>query len=338
MNSIWQEFLGTSGARIDNGTVADFGELASELASARDATIISPLTHLGMLECAGDDTKTFLHNQLTSDISHMASGSAQHSAWCSAKGRMQVSFLLYRHGPDYRALLSSDLLAGIQKRLQMFVLRSKVTITDLSGTHEFIGLSGSQSEVALQNAGLPAPVKLMETTDFVSGTVIRLEASRFVIAATSEASTELWKKLAANARPVGTPVWHWLDIQAGIPRIVEATKEAFVPQMVNFDKIGGISFHKGCYPGQEIIARTQYLGKVKRHLYRIHASNPIDAGASIFAPESPDHPCGMVANVAPSPTGGYDALAVIQENFIEAAGLRLGTPGGQGFVIEPVVV
>lgn len=338
MNSIWQEFLSATGARIDGGMVADFGDLAAELASARDATIISPLAHLGLLECAGDDTRTFLHNQLTSDINHMASGAAQHSAWCSAKGRMQASFLLYRHGASYRALLSSDLLAGIQERLQMFVLRSKVKIADLSGTHESIGLSGAQSEVTLQNAGLPAPIRLMESGDFAHGTVIRLESSRFIIVATSEASPELWTKLAVGARPVGTSVWDWLDIQAGAPRIVEATKEAFVPQMVNFDKIGGISFHKGCYPGQEIIARTQYLGKVKRHLYRIHTANPIDAGASIFAPENPDHPCGMVANVAPSPAGGYDALAVIQENFVGATDLALGMPGGQGFLIEPVVV
>lgn len=338
MNSIWQEVLGATGARIENGMVANFGDLASELDSARDATVMSPLTHLGMLECSGEDAKTFLHNQLTTDINHLMSGSAQHSAWCTAKGRMQASFMMYRHGPDYRALLSSDLLLATQKRLQMFVLRSKVKIADLSGSNEFIGLSGAQSDAAVQGAGLPVPVKLLETADFADGTVIRIDASRLIVVAACEAAAELWKKLAAIARPVGTPVWHWLDIQAGIPRILEATKEAFVPQMVNFDKIGGVSFHKGCYPGQEIVARTQYLGKVKRHLYRIHAVTPIAAGTSIYTPESPEHPCGMVANAAPSPNGGFDALAVIQENFLEATDLGLGAPGGQGFMIEPVAV
>jgi len=338
MNSIWQKFLGASGARIDNGLVADFGDLASELASARDASVVSPLTHLGMFECTGEDAKTFLHNQLTSDVNHLSPGSAQRSAWCTAKGRMQASFVLYRHGLDYRALLSSDLLLATQKRLQIFVLRSKVKIADLSGSHEFIGLSGPQSEAALHSAGLPAPAKPMDTADFADGTIIRLEESRFVIIAASETAADLWKKLSANVRPVGTPVWHWLDVQAGIPRIVEATKEAFIPQMVNFDKIGGVSFHKGCYPGQEIVARTQYLGKVKRHLYRIHAADPIIPGASIFAPDSPEHPCGMVAYVAPSPAGGYDALAVMQENFVESADLALGTPDGQNFAIEPIVV
>jgi folate-binding protein YgfZ len=338
MNPNWQAFLGASGARIENGIVADFGDLAAELAAARDATVVSPLGHLGLLECAGDDAKTFLHNQFTSDINHLTSGSAQHSAWCTAKGRMLASFLLYRQGSDFRALLSADLLATIQKRLQMFVLRSRVKVADLSATHEFIGVSGPQSEAALQAAGLPVPAKLMETVDFSGGTVVRVEPSRFVSVASSAAATELWTKLAENARPAGTPAWRWLDIHAGTPQISAATTEAFVPQMVNFDKLGGVSFHKGCYPGQEVVARTQYLGKVKRHLYRIHAVNPILAGASIYAPENPDHPCGMVANSAPSPAGGYDALAVVQENFAEATGLGLDTPGGQGFAIEPLLV
>ena len=338
MTSTWQEFLGASGAHIENGLVTDFGDPTSELASARDATIVSPLTQLGLFECTGEDAKTFLHNQLTSDVNHLAPGSAQRSAWCTAKGRMQASFVLYRRNNDYRALVSADLLLATQKRLQIFVLRSKVKMADLSGSHETIGLSGPQSEAALLSAGLPVPTTPLETAESPSATVIRLEQSRFVIVAASEAASDLWKKLAENARPVGTPTWFWLDVQAGIPLIVEATKEAFIPQMVNFDKIGGVSFHKGCYPGQEIVARTQYLGKVKRHLYRIHAADPIFAGASIFAPESPEHPCGMVANAAPSPVGGYDALVVMQENFVESANLALGTPDGQNFTIEPVVV
>ncbi|MFZ4538075.1 YgfZ/GcvT domain-containing protein [Propionivibrio sp.] len=336
MNSLWQEFLGASGARIDNGMVADFGDLDSELVAARDATIISPLVHLGMFECAGDDAKTFLHNQVTSDINHLASGSAQHSAWCSAKGRMLASFLLYRNGPDYRVLLSSDLASAIQKRLQMFVLRSKVKIADLSTSHECIGLSGPQSVAALERAGLPSPAKLLETAAFADGHVIRLDTTRLVIVVSSDAAAELWKKLAASARPAGTPVWQWLDIQAGFPLITDATKEAFIPQMANFDKIGGVSFHKGCYPGQEIVARTQYLGKVKRHLYRIHSAGAISPGEAIYTPENPEHPCGTVASAAPAPGGSFEALAVIQENFVAAGNLALGAPGGQRITIDPV--
>lgn len=333
MNANWQEFLGATGARIDNGLVTDFGDLAAELVSARDATIIAPLVHLGLLECSGDDAKSFLHNQLTSDVNHLAPDAAQHSAWCTAKGRMQASFLHYRSGETYRLLLSADLLAATQKRLQMFVLRSKVKITDLTTTTEVIGLSGPHAEAALTAAGLPVPSAPLVGATVAEGTIVRLDHDRFILISAAAAAPDLWHRLSTLAKPVGTPAWLWLDIKAGIPLIMEATKEAFVPQMANFDKIGGVSFHKGCYPGQEIVARTQYLGKVKRHLYQIHSTAPLAAGASIYAPDSPEHPCGMVANAAPSPDGGYDALAVIQESFVELDGLSLGEVGGPGFII-----
>lgn len=337
MNANWQEFLGATGAKINNGRVTDFGDLSTELAFARNATIIAPLVHLALIECAGEDAKSFLHNQLTSDVNHLAPDSAQHSAWCTAKGRMQASFLLYRSGQAFRALLAEDLLAATQKRLQMFVLRSKVRLSALTGTNEIIGLAGPKAEAALASAGLPLPSEPLGSSSFADGTIIRLDDTRFVLVVSTTVAPELWRTLSALARPVGTPVWQWLDVQAGIPLITEPTKEAFVPQMANFDKIGGVSFHKGCYPGQEIVARTQYLGKVKRHLYRIHANAPIAAGTSIYPPETPEHPCGMVANAAPSPDGGFDALAVIQENFVEQSGLVLGDSGnGQTFTISPI--
>lgn len=338
MNPNWQQFLGASGAHVTDGQIVDFGAPAAELVAAREATIVAPLGHLGLLECAGEDAKSFLHNQLTSDVNHLTAGIAQHSAWCSAKGRMLVSFLLYRQADDFRALLSADLLAAMQKRLQMYVLRSKVKISDLSGRCEAIGLSGPKAEAALQEAGLPIPAATMQTTDFANGTVIRTDTARFVIVVTGESAAELWKSLCEKARPAGTPVWRWLDVRAGIPLITEATKEAFVPQMANFDKIGGVSFHKGCYPGQEVVARTQYLGKVKRHLYHIHTDAAVADGAPIHTADDPEHPSGMVCNVAPAPGGGFDALAVIQENFVAPGDTGLFVAGRQLASIELVAV
>jgi len=132
-------------------------------------------------------------------------------------------------------------------------------------------------------------------------------------------------------------VWTGLEIDAGIPSISAATKEEFVPQMANFDKIGGVSFHKGCYPGQEIVARAQYLGKVKRHLYRVGSLDALAAGAAIYAPDSPEHPCGMIVNAAPVAGGGFRALAVIQEDFVAADNLEAGAPGGQRLTIAASV-
>ncbi|MGP1666524.1 MAG: CAF17-like 4Fe-4S cluster assembly/insertion protein YgfZ [Rhodanobacter sp.] len=328
MNTQWQEFLGAAGASFDKGLVTGFGDEESELKAARDATIIAPLAHLGLLECTGDEAKAFLHNQVTSDINHLGVDAAQHSAWCSAKGRMLVSFLLFRNGPDFQIQLAADLAPATLKRLQMYILRAKVKVSDLSNRYQLIGLSGVQAEAALQEALLPVPQRLLDAVPFAEGKVIRLDATRFEIVVGNEVAGELWRKLAVVARPVGTRAWQWLEVQAGVPLITDATKEEFVPQMANFDQLGGVSFHKGCYPGQEIIARTQYLGKVKRHLYRLDAAVPMAAGDAVYSPENPEHPCGMVVNAAPAPDGGYAALAVIQENFVAAGDLELGAPGG----------
>lgn len=332
----WQNFLDASGARCAQGLVVDFGDPDGEVLAARDATVIAPLLHLGLLTCSGQEAKTFLHNQVTSDINHLAANAAQHSAWCSAKGRMLASFLLFRDGEDYRIQLSADLLLSIEKRLNMFILRAKVKIADVSAAYQIIGLSGAQAEASLLAAGLPVPASVLDTLALPGVKVIRLEATRFEIVVATEAAADWWTKLATNARPVGGPVWQWLDIQAGVPLISQATREEFVPQMTNFDQLGGVSFHKGCYPGQEVVARTQYLGKVKRHLYRITCAAPLAAGQSIYSPENPDHHCGMVANAAPAPEGGYTALAVIQEDFVTAGDLELGTPGGPAIATQRV--
>lgn len=319
MTPDWQEYLAANGARFDNGQIVDFGDPARELSAAREATVLCPLTHLAAFECTGNDARTFLHNQLTSDVNHLGADVAQYAAWCSPKGRMLVSFILSRNANGFLGLLSADLLAFTLKRLQMYVLRSKVNVLDRSPDFQCLGLSGPHAEAALQRAGLPLPAGPMSTASSAETTVIRLDERRFIIIADSATAATVWESLSKNAVPAGAPAWCWLDIQAGIPIIAEATKEAFVPQMVNFDKIGGVSFHKGCYPGQEVVARTQYLGKVKRHLYRFHAECGVAAGGSVYpvAGSTEQQPCGIIAGVAPSPDGGYDGLAVILEGTIE---------------------
>ncbi len=338
MNPDWQEFLRAQGARIADGTVGDFGNLDAELVCAREATIISPLTHLGIIECFGEDARTFLQNQLTSDVNHLEAGSAQHSSWCSPKGRMLASFVLFRRDSAYLALLSADLREFIQKRLQIYVLRSKVKISDRTTDHELIGVSGPHAEAALQSAGLPIPAAPMQTTAISNATVIRLDNTRYILVIASEAAPSVWNALSTHAKAAGTAAWQWLDIQAGLPLITGPTKEAFVPQMANLDKIGGVSFHKGCYPGQEVVARTQYLGKVKRHLYRFHASSPIVPGMQVSAVESPEHACGMVANTSPAPGGGYAGLAIVLEGTIASSELRVSLQDGESIALKNLTI
>ena len=338
MNTGWHASLGALGARIDGGIVRDFGDPGGEIIAARDATVVAPLGHLALIECAGADAGAFLHNQLTSDIKRLAAAEAQYAAWCSAKGRMLTNFVLFRRGADYLALLPDDQREFILKRLQIYVLRSKVTLKDRAIDHEIIGLSGPQAEVALQNAGLDAPPVALGVSSFADVFVIRLNGARYLIAAAGSAAARIWRALLATATPAGAPVWQWLDIAEGIPWIGAATREAFVPQMTGFDRIG-VSFQKGCYPGQEIVARTRYLGKAKRHLYRVHADGPIAPGAAVFPAAAPQTPCGQIASAAAAPDGGYDALAVILEEAASQGDLQVVQADGSLIALtrpEPV--
>ncbi len=336
MNPNWQSFLLSQGARFhaDRPEVLDFGDAPSELQATTTATVMSPLTHLGIVECGGEEARVFLHNQLTSDINHLAPDKAQHSAWCTAKGRMLASFIAWQQNEALRLALAAELVAPVLKRLRMYVLRSKVTINDLTDSHALIGLAGPEAGAVLAVAGLPVPWEAMATAEAGEIKVIRIESGRFMIAVPAGAAAEIWRKLANTARPVGISAWRYLDIVAALPVVTAATSEEFVPQMADFEKIGGVSFHKGCYPGQEIVARTQYLGKVKRHLYRVECAAALAAGDELHSPENPDQAIGKIVSGAPSPKGGYTALAVIQSNF--AASARLGAADGSAVAAAAV--
>jgi folate-binding protein YgfZ len=317
MTPNWHSFLESADALIDgrSNEILHFGDAAGELLSAQKQTVLVPLTHLGLLSASGEDAKTFLHGQFTSDVNHLGANQVQHSAWCSVKGRMQASFLIWHGSGELRLALAADIQDAVQKRLQMFVLRAKVKLASLNDTHVLLGLSGPQALEAMADAGLPCPSATLSSAGSNDIDIIALEDGRYIIAAPLLAISGLWQKLSVKARPAGLPVWRWLDVQSGFPLVSLATKEEFVPQMADFEKLGGVSFHKGCYPGQEVVARTQYLGKVKRHLYRISSTQALHAGDHLHSPDNPDQACGMVVSAAPSPQGGYEALAVVQSNF-----------------------
>lgn len=304
------------------------GALADELIAARDGqALVVPLADRAWLRCSGAEAQSFLHNQLTSDVNHLAANAWQHSAWCTAKGRMLASFLIANPGTDglpagerrYHLQLAAELLPAIAKRLKMYVLRAKVTI-DFADDLVSIGLAAPQADAGriLAAAGLSHPETAGSCAPFVGGWVARIDANLLQVTVSTTLAASTFAALAKNARPAGLAAWHWLEIQAGLPMVRQATQEEFVPQMVNFDKIGGVSFHKGCYPGQEIVARTQYLGKVKRHLYRVHADAPLAPGMPLNITDAEGtHSAGVIANAAADPDGGHAALAVILESAID---------------------
>jgi tRNA-modifying protein YgfZ len=286
------------------------------------ANYFVPLTDLGLIRASGEDATTFLHNLLTNDISHLTEGLVRNAGLCTAKGRMIASFTIWPEknvdgGDDFLLLLSADILPGILKKLSMYVLRSKVKLADITSERILLG-----------TVGLPVgPTGAMTTAAYEGGTAVRLDANRCVLAVPMEKAAAIQAGLGV----AGTlDDWHLAEIRAGMPRIVAATQEAFVPQMVNYETaaVGGVSFQKGCYPGQEVVARTHYLGKIKRRMYRVKLATAFPPGTDVFTPEAGDQHCGAVVLTAPVPEGGFEALLVVQSSGAEANAVHVGKPDG----------
>jgi folate-binding protein YgfZ len=300
-----------------------------ETRAARDGTVVADLSHNALIEVTGDDATEFLHAQFTNDVQALAAGGAQWNGWCSAKGRLLATFLLVKRAQGYLMLLPAEIAAPIAKRLGMFVLRSKVKIADASGSLERIGVAGTQAreQVAAVLGDAPAPLRAIERDGAIG---VALDATRFVLFAPDARAQQIWLALSRSATPAGADAWEWTSIRAGMPTVVAATQEAFVPQMANFDLIGAVSFQKGCYPGQEIVARTHYRGGLKRRMAIAHFAPDAHPapGESLFSPAFGDQAAGVVANAAPSPEGGFDALVVAQIESLEGDDLRWKSPEG----------
>ncbi|MCC6916673.1 folate-binding protein [Nitrosomonas sp.] len=344
MHPDWLTFLTAQGALIEQNRVLHFGQPAAELAQAESGTILVDLSHLGLIHFSGEDTQHFLQSQLSCDIHSVSSEKAGYGGYCTPKGRLLSSFLVWQAVSDNSCLmqLPAEQVEAIAKRLKMFVLRARVIIQDHTGNCIRIGIAGKNTHTLLQNV-LPDTILSTEpltVTAIPDGQIICHSENRFEILVNPARAPSLWKQLSDQARCAGAAVWDWLEIREGIPAIFKVTREEFVPQMINLDAIGGVSFRKGCYPGQEIVARTQYLGKIKRRLYCAHldVDSGINAAAGdgLFSTETGDQSCGMIVNAAPSPAGGIDVLAVIQSGSTETGSIHWKTPDGPQLIILPL--
>ena len=277
-------------------------------------TIVADLSHFGLIRFAGEDAQQFLNGQLSCDVNSLEPLRARYGSYSTPKGRMLATLLLWREAGGFFVQLPRSLREPIQKRLAMYILRSKVKAEDASGTHVLIGVAGKEAGAILEPlfAGLPAEPLALTSTEGAS--LLRLAADRYQIIASSECAPRLRDAIGKHATPVGTAVWDWLDIRAGIPFITPATQEQLVPQMANLDLIGGVSYSKGCYPGQEIVARMHYLGRLKQRMYLANIVGPEapQPGDKLYSAELGDQASGMIVSAAPSPDGGFDVLAAIQ--------------------------
>ncbi|MDP8568407.1 CAF17-like 4Fe-4S cluster assembly/insertion protein YgfZ [Methylophilus aquaticus] len=303
MSSVaWQQFLTTQGARIDAQHYAHFNPSTAE-------NRLFDLSALGLIAVRGEDAQTFLQGQLTNDIKQTNTG-AQLTGYCTAKGRLLALFYAWQTEDTVTLQCPRAMVPDLVKRLRMFVLRSKVVIEDVSDQFVCMGLAGP----ALQSLtpGIPETVHGVSHNQQV--TLIRLPKSGGLpraqaILPVAIAETH-WRQFANLYTPSSTDAWDALEIQAGIPQVYPQTKEQFVPQMLNLDALGGINFKKGCYTGQEIVARTHYLGKVKRRtlVAQLSASNSTpQAGDTLL--DAQQQEAGQLVRVAPDVKGGWSVLA-----------------------------
>jgi hypothetical protein len=283
---------------------------------------LAALPDNALLAITGDDATAFLHAQLTNDVAAMKDGEAQWNGWCTAKGRLLATVLLVKRPDGYLAMLPAEIAPAIAKRLAMFVLRSKVKIRDASPELAAHGLAGPG---AGRLAGKLAAHPELATAALGADLAV-------IVAPRNDPRIE---DLRREARPGTTDEWHLALIRAGIPTIVAATQEAFVPQMANLDLVGAVSFRKGCYPGQEIVARTQYRGILKKRMALAHVEGAAPSpGESVYSPAFGDQSAGTVVNVAPDPAGGFELLVVAQIESLRDGTLRLGSPDGAPIAIR----
>ena len=276
------------------------------------APFTAALPDWGLIHASGADAQDFLHGQLTNDLLHLGADEAQWSGYCSAKGRLYAAFLVWRDGADgFYLAVDRALVPALVKRLRMFVLRARVVLEDASGRFNMVGV--------VSHPG-PAPLEIKRGEVVMVGLppVHGVERTLAVHAAGA----------SIDAAGGGAQDWQRLMIHAGEAWITPATQEQFVPQMVNLDAIGAINFKKGCYPGQEIVARAHYRGAVKRRAYLAHVEGEAKAGDPLFASDMNGQESGMIANAAPAPGGGSDVLAVIQIASHAQAQIHLAAADG----------
>ncbi len=290
---------------------------------------VAKLLHLGVIQIEGDDATKFIQGQLTQDFSLLDLNNARLAGFCNAKGRMQASFVGFKK-PDGGILLicSRDILPTTLKRLSMFVMRAKAKLTDVTELFSLYGLAGNAIKTIAAN-----PNTAWAKAEFGSETVVNLYPADGI-------ARQLCLAPSNVPPPAGLAIdlalWQWSEVRSGVATLTQPVFEAFVPQMLNYESVGGVSFKKGCYPGQEVVARSQFRGTLKRRTFLAHCEAALQAGDEVFSVAQPEQPAGTVVQSAPAPTGGYDALISLQLAALDTGSLALRSATGPAIALQPL--
>jgi len=275
------------------------------------ADLLLPLPNWGMIEVGGVEAPSFLQGQFTNDVRQVTETRSQLSAWCNSKGRVLFTFRLFKREGNYCLLLPQIQVAALLKRLSLYKLRSAVNLAALELPQ--FGLSGLLSAQGLETAlGYAPPAEIHGSLTVAGVTVVKVAAHRYWVGGTSvEALSKLWSNLANVAQVVNAKAWELLDIATRLPTVLPEVSEEFVPQMLNYEQLPGVSFTKGCYSGQEVVARTQHLGTPKRRLYlaTVSSARLLKVGEDLY--NNQREAVGKVVNVHFDPRGGCLMLAVL---------------------------
>jgi tRNA-modifying protein YgfZ len=297
---------------------------------------VARLRRFGLLSLAGDDARGFLHGQLTNDIDHLPADQARLAGWCSAKGRLLASFVVVPRPDGFLLQLAADIVPFVAKRLGMFVLRAKVRISDLGQRYSQLGVWGARAVARLAELGVTLGQAPMAVTNDGDLTAVRVEQDRVLIIALPAQAERIEAELGAVISDEED--WTLLDIRAGRALIAHATQDLFVPQMVNLEAVGGVDFKKGCYPGQEIVARAQYRGQIKRRMVRGRLKDArveARAGTELYSDDLPGQASGTVVSVAAA-NGGRELLAVVPIAAVEGGAAIRVAPDGPTIEILPL--
>lgn len=338
MNNEWETFLVSQGAKIEDDRVTTFGLPVAEEKAAFNSLVLADLSHYGLIDASGDDVVEFLQGQTTNDIQDINDHHSQLSAYCNPKGRILANFRIFKRDDHYLLCLRRDILEATIKRLRMFVMRSKVEMIDSSDMLVRFGIAGSQASNALSTLFNHVPDKVDSYTTENEVSLIKLagDLPRYEVHGPVPAMLPLWERLLqADAVMIGENSWNLLTVRAGIPEIVTETVEAFVPQMVNLQAINSLSFTKGCYPGQEVVARMHYLGKNKRRLYlaSVATDSLPQPGQAILTSDKNEDKAGQVVSASWSGEAQAELLAVLQIAKAELSDLHLNSTTGPGIML-----
>jgi folate-binding protein YgfZ len=295
------------------------------------------LDELGVIAVAGADATAFLQAQLTNDVANLQDEELELNGYCTAKGRLLATFHQWRDGDTVYLRLPREILPGVVKRLAMFVLRSKVRLSDASGDWTTHALVGPALSTRMERDGVTLPAKPWTGVRVGGARVDRVPDAdgleRYLLTVRAQDARPAWCASLPAAQPA---LWWWSEIAAAVPTVFAATQEKFVPQMINFEVVGGVDFRKGCYPGQEVVARSQYLGKLKRRMQRGHVeAHDIAPAADVYHADAPQ-PVGTVVMAAPAPEGGTELLFELPLERVEPGKLHATAPGGPPITVRPL--